>query len=157
MRSTGIEFRTEGSSVLCLRYKVSPRHGRADEKVVASFDVAVDRVAPHVAAVLTAPERQRLQHWLSDRHTLQQGLRHEPLENTVLESLPALLDEAISAAASAEDMDIATYQLIKRKLTTLERMLDNVESQSQPDKLELKVMNDEEVLKEQLRTIKRRL
>lgn len=157
MRSMGIEFRTEGNSVLCVRYKVRQSDRRKEESVVATFDAEVDRVAPHVAAALLAPERKMLHQWLLDRRQLKQALRHEPHENTVLGSLPALLDEAISATQSTDDMDAQLYTLIKQKLATLDTALEQVDSQARSGRAELKVMNDEEVLKEQLRTIKRRL
>lgn len=154
MTTRTIEFRTEGESVLCVRIDTSPPR---TETIVASFDASVDRIAPHVAAALTAPERQALKKWLEDRKQLQQTLLNETPEDTVLRSLPALLDEAITAATSTDRINVDTCRDIQRKLETLQSILNQLEETQRHQPPELEVMNDEEVLRQRLSEIRKQL
>ena len=154
MPTQTIEFRTEGASVLCVRIQTSEP---ATETVVASFDVSVDRVAPHVAAALTAPEREALSKWLKDRKQLQTTLRNETPEDTVLKSLPALLDEAIAAAASSDRINAHTCRDIQQKLEQLQTTLNQLEETQRQQPPELEVMDEEEVLRQRLSEIRKQI
>lgn len=148
-----MEFITEGDTVRCVRV-IS---GTDTEKriTVTTFHADVDRVAPHVAASLTPPEIKELEQWLTDRAKLQAALETKPIEKTIVEALPEVIEQAVRALDELEQLDVDIYQALRGSVFDLTRALDRVENlASEKEHIELEKMPDSEALKERLDTIK---
>ncbi|MAY41549.1 MULTISPECIES: hypothetical protein [unclassified Neptuniibacter] len=144
-----MEFITEGDAVKCIRV--------ISEKpiTVATFHIDVDRVAPHVASALSSKEIIELELWLKDRSKLQEALKQRPIEVTILEALPGVLDQAANAISELGEVDKNLYQTIRKKISRLTYELDSIEQfKSKTKNVQLDKIPNSEVLKERLETIK---
>ncbi|MBN0988516.1 hypothetical protein [Amphritea pacifica] len=149
-----MEFITVGETINCVRVFNDPDTGEEKRLVVTSFNAQVDRVAPHVAAALTQDEREQLAHWLTDRTRLQSVLEEKSIETTILETLPALMAQAVDALDKLETLDRKTYESITQSLRALSCALERAESHTTSHSVELDQMQDDEELKERLDVIR---
>ena len=151
-----MKFVKADGKIKCVR--TSADCGDAHEEVVVTeFDDAIDEVAPHVAALLHGKEINELQAWLKDHASLKTKLAKEPLEKTILETMPAMLSEASSALEELDALDADLYQSIRQNLDNFERKLalfNPLVKETSPD---LNEIEDNEILKNQLAKIKRAL
>ena len=149
-----MEFITIGDTIKCVRVFNDPGTGEEKRLVVTSFHAQVDRLAPHVAAALTYSERQQLESWLSDRRRLQSELEERAIEHTLLETLPALMLQAVDALDTLETVELHTYEAIKQVQNDLAKALDRAQSHTTKRSVELDSMQDHEELKERLDVIR---
>ena len=148
-------IRAEGK-IKCIRTSVD-KNGNVRESEVAEFDDAIETVAPHVAASLHNGEITQLYSWLQEHITLNRKLAEQPLEKTVLETVPALLDEAIIALEEIATLDIDLHQELKEKLTLFETKLSTFDPLVSEHTPELNAIEDKEILKNQLSKINKEL
>lgn len=149
-----MEFITVGESIKCVRVFNDPDSGEEQRLVVTSFHAQVDRLAPHVAAALTQSERRQLQGWLNDRTRLQSELGEKSIEHTILETLPALVWQAVDALDTLDTVDLKTYEAITASLNGLTKALERAESHTTKGSVELDQMQGREELKERLDVIR---
>ena len=148
-----MEFITEGDTVKCVR--VISGAEQESRVTVATFHVDVDRVAPHVAASLAPEEISELELWLRDRTNLQEALEERPIEITILDTLPEVLDQATNAINELGELNKEIYQSIRDKISLLTCALDKIDHlETETKKVKLKKMPKSEVLKERLGAIK---
>lgn len=148
-----MEFITEGDTVKCIR--CVPEGNHENRITVATFHIDVDRVAPHVASALSSEEISELEQWLEDRSKLQDVLKERPIEITILEALPGVLDQSVSAIKELGQLDKNLYKAIKQKMAALTSELDSIDRlEPEVSKVQLKKIPNSEVLKERLETIK---
>ncbi|MCP4595398.1 hypothetical protein [Neptuniibacter sp.] len=148
-----MEFITEGDTVKCIRRIPEGKH--VNLITVATFHIDVDRVAPHVASALSSEEIFELEQWLEDRSKLQEALKERPIEITILEALPGVLDQSVSALKELGQLDKDLYKAIRKKITSLTSELDRIDRiEPEASKVKLKQIPNSEVLKERLETIK---
>jgi hypothetical protein len=150
-----MEFITKDETILCIRIIKNKDSAKETRNTVTSFDARVGRVAPHVSAVLTVEEVNELELWLKDRTNLQSRLEGQPIEDTILESLPHILNQAVKALKHVNHLDSTVFRSIKESLSDLSEVLDNTERITSTSKAGLKQMNFGEEQKERLNTIKR--
>ena len=150
-----MEFITKDETILCIRILKNKDSAKETRNTVTSFDAHVGRVAPHVSAVLTLEEVKELELWLKDRTNLQSRLEGQPIEDTILESLPLLLNQATKALKHVDHLDSTVFRSINESLTELSEVLDNTKRITSTSKAGLKQMNIGEEQKERLDTIKR--
>ncbi|MBR9867062.1 MAG: hypothetical protein GYB20_08280 [Oceanospirillales bacterium] len=149
-----MEFITSGETVNCVRVSDDPGTGREKKQVVISFNAQVDRVAPHVAAVLTGEERQQLESWLTDRARLKSVLEEKSIESTILETLPALMIQAVQALDTLPTVDRQTYEAIRVSVKDLTDALERAEPHTASRSVEFDQMQGNEELKERLDVIR---
>lgn len=149
-----MEFITVGETINCVRVFNDPDTGRERKQVVISFNAQVDRVAPHVAAVLSGDERQQLEDWLADRARLQSVLEKKSIESTILETLPALMMQAVEALDTLQTVDLKSYEAIRESVKDLTAALDRAEPHTASRSVELDQMQGNEELKERLDAIR---
>jgi len=149
-----MEFITAGETINCVRVFNDPDTGREKAQVVISFNAQVDRVAPHVAAALTRDERQQLENWLADRARLQSVLEEKSIESTILETLPALMMQAVEALDTLPTVDRQTYEAIRTGVKDLTDALERAEPHTASRSVELDQMQGNEELKERLDSIR---
>ncbi len=152
-----MEFVTEGNAINCIKTVYDPETGESMETVVVSFDANVDRVPPHVAASLNPEEIKQLDLWIEERAKLQSTLETRPVEKTVLEALPAVLEEALHALDDIDELDIEVFKDIKRTLLKLDEAINSFQPLSEEETVVIRQLQSSEVLKEQLDTIKKKL
>lgn len=151
-----MNFVQTNQSVQCVR--MHQENGRTVSEVIVSFDEQLSIIAPHVSALLSADEINQLGAWLEERKQLQQELKDKPLGIAVLEALPGLIQEATNAVRHLDTVDILLHNQIELSLHLFQTALnkashsDNMDEASQFDS-----MQDEEVLKEQLTSIKNKV
>ncbi len=148
-----MKFELDHNTVNCLR----PSGDGENWKVVASFDACIDVVAPHVSAVLISDEIEELEVWLRERSKLKHELKTENLDRLVLEALPLLLSEAIDLIDNSSSINIDLYQEIRQSLAQIESKLEAL-SKTQYNKLNnYSAIDDAELLKQHLESIKSRI
>jgi hypothetical protein len=152
-----MDFINDLGKIKCLR----ETHIQGDESPkqveIASFDEHVETVPPHVAASLSSEEIKQLELWLKERENLKEKLHEATSEETVLETLPALLCEAINALDEIDGIDPDLYKDIKLRLSEFDNKLNKLQHLTDNNTLDQNEMNDSEVLKEQLKIIKKNL
>jgi ABC-type dipeptide/oligopeptide/nickel transport system ATPase component len=149
-----MEFVIDSGKVNCLRLQCDARSGRRQKKLVCSFHENVSRVAPHVAAVLSADEVQQLQQWLDERAQLQAKLQQEPMEKTLLVTLPMLFQQASDALDQVEALDGELYDAIELHLRQLQEKFQRVQARARADAISIDKMQTTDVLKQHLDAIK---
>ncbi|WP_299199589.1 hypothetical protein [uncultured Amphritea sp.] len=149
-----MEFITIGETIKCVRVFDDPDSGKEQRLVVTSFHAQVDRLAPHVAAALTLDERKQLESWLADRTRLQSELEEKSIEHTILETLPALMLQAVDALNTLDTVDLKIYEAITASLNDLTSALERAESHTTTNSVELDQMQGNEELKERLDVIR---
>ena len=147
-----MEFITEGETVNCVRIYSDSKGDR--RFIVTSFHADVDRVAPHVAASLTPEEINELEMWLTDRAKLQEAMETRPIEETIIEALPAVITQASQAMDKLGELDLGVYEAIRESVISLTRSLDRIERLTTDNEIELRQMPSSEALKERLGAIK---
>ncbi len=150
-----MEFITKGEAINCIRIIKDKELGKETQVTVASFNAGVDRVPPHVAAVLFIDEVKELVSWLEDRKKLQSKLAKQTIEHTILESLPLLLRQATQALNDVDQLELMLFRSIRERLEELSEALDNTERFTAPHKTGSSQMQNSEEQKERLDTIKR--
>jgi len=149
-----MKFESDDFQVKCIR-ELKTEAGKPNKlKIVATFHNNIDQVAPHVAAALFPEEISQLKLWLNERTKLHKKLQQDSLGNTVLEVFPSILDEAIFAFERVEEIDPELLKDIERKLEKCKKSIDKLDQGSKKNSLKIKVMQDSEVLKEQLDSIR---
>ncbi len=152
-----MKFVREKGSVKCVRTAASDSSGSSKEVIVATFGEQIDTVPPHVAAKLAEQEIKELERWLQERSALQAKLDEAPVEKTLLETLPTLLQKVTGSLENIDALDMDLFKSIKISLLKLDRKLNDFHTLTEEEILELDTMQDNEVLKEQLITIKNKL
>lgn len=150
-----MKFIQKDHSVECIREHGN--HDHSSEEIVASFDEQLDSIPPHVAGLLSTSEINELEHWLDEKHQLRASLDNKPLGNTILETLPSLMDEATQALASQDILDKELYKQIKKSLMKLDLRLSRFHKLSEAELSEFNALEQEEVLKEQLNSIQNKI
>ena len=152
-----MDFINETGKIKCLKEIHTYGDELPKQVEIASFDELVETVPPHVAAKLSSEEIKQLELWLKERENLKEKLQEAPLEKTVLETLPALIREAINALDEIDIIDPDLYKDIKLHLSEFDNKLNKLQQLTDDDTLDQNEMNDCEVLKEQLKTINKNL
>lgn len=148
-----MEFVRKNHAIQCVR--CYQHQGREVSEVVVSFDEQLDTIAPHVTAALSTQELNQLRAWLDERQQLRHELKDKPLGITVLEALPGLIQEATEAAQCLDRIDISLHQDIEQSLRLLKTALnDALHTPPADESQEFDSMQHQEVLKEQLTSIK---
>ena len=150
-----MEFITKGNTINCIRIIKDKVSGKETYITVASFSARVDRLPPHVAAELFTEEVKELLVWLEDRTKLQSKIAKQPIEETILESLPFLLRQATQALKSVDRLDLMLFRSINERLAELSEVLDNTERFTATRKAGSMQMQNSEEQKERLDTIKK--
>jgi len=150
-----MEFITKDETILCIRILKNKDLAKETRSTVTSFYAHIGRVAPHVSAALTTEEVEELELWLKDRTSLQSRLEGQPIEDTILESLPLLLNQATKALKHVDHLDSTVFKSINDNLTKLSEVLDHTKRITASGKAGLKQMNSAEEQKERLNRIKR--
>ncbi|MFD2231985.1 hypothetical protein [Alkalimarinus sediminis] len=151
-----MNFVQTNHAVQCVR--THQESGRTVSEVVVSFDAQLSTIAPHVSALLSTDEINQLSAWLEERKQLQKELQDKPLGVAVLEALPGLVQEATEAVEQLEALDVSLHTQIEQSLRLFRTALnkasrsEHLEESNQFDSLQ-----DEEVLKEQLASIKNKV
>lgn len=152
-----MKFVNENSDIKCVRVMTGKTANSAKETVVVTFDHQIETVPPHVAARLSRQEIKELEQWLKERSKLQAVLEESSVEKTLLETLPAFLQETTSALDEINTLDFNLFKSIKLSLLKLDRRLGEFHSVTEKEILDLDAMQDNEVLKEQLDALKSKL
>ncbi len=152
-----MDFINETGKIKCLKEIHIQGNELAKPVEIASFDELVETVPPHVASKLSSEEIKQLELWLKERESLKEKLQEAPLEKTVVETLPALLREATNALEEIDGVDHVLYKDIKLQLSEFDNKLSKLKQLNDDDTLAQNEMNDSEVLKEQLKIIKKNL
>ncbi|UZE95794.1 hypothetical protein [Alkalimarinus alittae] len=148
-----MNFIRTNHAVQCVRTRQVD--GREVSEVVVSFDEQLNTIAPHVSALLSTEEVNQLGAWLEERARLQHELKDKPLGITVLEALPGLLQEATDAVRLLDTLDSSLHNQIEDSLRLFRSTLDDaLHTNHTNEQNEFDSMQDEEVLKEQLTSIK---
>lgn len=147
-----MKFVQSQETVSCIRTVVS--NGKRKDVVVAEFDERLNEVAPHVAGLLRDEELRSLEEWLEERARLRKELESNSFSQTVLEALPPLLDSAIGTIGEVDSIDKSLLKSIKRKLIRLNSKLDQFHRFTDEEMKEFHEMEESDVLKEQLDSIK---
>ena len=151
-----MNFIQTNHAVQCVRTHFE--HGREVSEVVVSFDEQLSTIAPHVSALLSTEEINQLGAWLEERTKLQQELKEKPLGMTILEALPGLMQEATDAVRHLESLDASLHSQIEDSLHLFRIALDEALQSGHVDNSnDFDSMQDEEVLKEQLTSIKNKV
>ncbi|WP_250656568.1 hypothetical protein [Alkalimarinus coralli] len=147
-----MNFVQTNNAVQCVRTRYVD--GREISEVVVSFDDQLCTIAPHVSAHLSSEEIKQLEAWLAERARLQNKLKEKPLGTTVLEALPSLLQEATDAVRHLDSLDVTLHNQITQSLNLFSEALDSALHTSRHEQSEFDSLQHEEVLKEQLNSIK---
>jgi len=151
-----MNFIQTNHSVQCVRTHLE--HGHEVSEVVVSFDEQLSTIAPHVSAALSTEEINQLDTWLKERAQLQQELKEKPLGLTILEALPGLMQEATDAVRHLETLDASLHSQIEDSLHLFRIALDeSLHSGHADESNDFDSMQNEEVLKEQLTSIKNKV
>ncbi|MDI3326433.1 hypothetical protein QKW35_18800 [Pontibacterium granulatum] len=149
-----MEFVTDDATVQCIRI-VPGDQGNPDTRVVvATFDSAVETIAPHVAAKLSEIEIRELELWLEDRAKLQAELNETPAEIAALKALPQMIDQACDSLGNLKELDRDTYQALMNAVSHLSDALAQVQNITENARTELNHLQDSEELKEKLDAFK---
>ncbi|WP_067868755.1 hypothetical protein [Neptuniibacter marinus] len=146
-----MKFITTDSKVKCIREIAG------QEKLIVDFDINVNQVAPHVAALLSTYEINELEAWLTARDTLQEHLEEMPNEKNIIDILPELMHEATQALKELGYIDKQVKKELKlrsRELSTLLKSINTVD-ESRPKKAN--TVGKIEILKEKLDAVKKQL
>ena len=147
-----MKFVNEAGSIHCIRV-ASGAIGDEREVIIATFHDEVESVPPHVAALLSPDEIVQLERWLLNQIELKKKLEQQPVEKTMLETLPVYLHECMHSLQSIEVIDAELSLSICESLDALKARLERI-SKSEEGHLECDALNETEVLKEQLISIK---
>ena len=152
-----MEFVTDDATIQCIR--IVPGHeGSQDTRVVvATFDAAVETIAPHVAAKLSEIEIRELELWLEDRAQLHAELSEIPTEIAALQALPQMITQACDSLGSLKELDRDTYQALMNAVSQLSDALAQVQNITEHDRTKLNHLQDSEELKEKLDAFKQNL
>lgn len=148
-----MKFQVEGRQINCIRIEKDRKTGESEERVVATFDAHLDFAAPHVAAMLTRNELEQLNLWLQDRKKIQSKSKQQ----TLLESLPKILQEATKALDTTPVLNEETLKELIMRMHAFAEALDDKLTTTSKRPEELKEMEPSDVLKEQLNVIKKDL
>lgn len=149
-------FVQTNQAVQCIR--THQESGRTVSEVIVSFDKQLSTIAPHVSALLSTDEINQLGAWLEDRKQLQQELKDKPLGIAVLEALPGLIQEATDAVRHLDTLDISLHNQIEQSLHLFQTALEKTTHSNHIDESsQFDSMQNEEVLKEQLASIKNKV
>lgn len=148
-----MKFAKAGGKIKCIRTDTEAADARKDW-VVAEFDDVIDKLAPHVVASLHDYEIDQLYSWLRDHTTLKAKLAEEPLEKTILETIPAMLNKATAALEQLDTLDVELYQSIKLKSKAFNIKLEEFKPLIKEDSPELNEIEEGEILKTQLVKLK---
>jgi hypothetical protein len=148
-----MQFINETGNIHCIRTQHASSGGD-EENIIATFHDQVDSVPPHVAAMLSADEISQLELWLSDQAKLKEKLDQQSAEKTLLEMLPAYIQKCTLSLEYIESIDAELYTNICQRIGELNKGLDKVSATQNTNQEEFNEMKDEEVLKEQLKSIK---
>ena len=151
-----MNFVQTNQSVQCVR--THQENGRTVSEVVVSFDEQLSTIAPHVSALLSTDEINQLGAWLEERKQLQHELKEKPLGIAVLEALPGLIQEATDAVRHLNTVDLSLHNQIEQSLHLFQTALNKAShSDRMNESSQFDSMQDEEVLKEQLTSIKNKV
>ena len=150
-----MEFITQDESINCIRIIKDKDSGKERHITVASFNARVDRLPPHVAVELFTEEVKELVLWLEDRTNLKSRLEKQPIELTILESLPILLRQATQALKDVDQLDLMLLRSISERLEELSETLENTKHFTATSKADSMQMQNSEEQKERLDTIKK--
>ncbi len=143
-----MKFVTTDFSVRCIR-----ETEKGDEEV-ASFDINIDQVAPHVAAVLFPTEVEELEAWLRARSELQEHLTERPDELNLIDVLPSLLNEASQVLQEHGKIDLRVKNELKSNIAQLSKELDKLAVISEPKPETIEDLGKAELIKAKLDVIK---
>ncbi|MBY4677571.1 hypothetical protein [Marinobacterium arenosum] len=152
-----MEFITKGESINCIRVIKDKDPSKETRITVASFNARVDRVPPHVAAELYTEEIKELVLWLEDRVHLQSRLERQPIENTILESFPLLVQQATQSLKSMDQLDSKLLYEINERLKELCEELTKKKGFTAAIEAGSKQMKNSEIQKERLDKIKKNI
>ena len=148
-----MQFINETGSIQCIRTQYAST-GDEQDCIIATFHDQIESVPPHVAAILSADEIAQLELWLSEQTQLKEKLDQQSTEKTLLEMLPAYLQKCTLSLEQIESMDAVLYTNICQNIDELKRGLDKISSTHNNNQEAFNELKEEEVLKEQLKSIK---
>ena len=143
-----MKFITTDYSVRCMRETPD------GDKEIVSFDINIDQVAPHVAAVLFPEEIEELNAWLSARSDLQSHLTERPDELNIVDVLPALIKEANSILQKRGKIDSQQKNALAEQTKFLTETLNTIQTFSESKPQVSSDLGRAELLKAKLNVIK---
>ncbi|WP_286238801.1 hypothetical protein [Neptuniibacter halophilus] len=147
-----MRFITTEQKVHCIR--LLPE---GEEQTVVTFDIGIDTVAPHVAALLSQREIEELEKWLADRSVLRQEIKKRTPEEVILGAFPGLICEATEALKSRGHLSQELKQELKSQLKAFKAELEAAEVSKPVKRKKLEKIGKKEQLKMKLKAIKGKL
>ncbi|MDO6514117.1 MULTISPECIES: hypothetical protein [unclassified Neptuniibacter] len=146
-----MKFITTDNKVKCIR-EIAGK-----EQQVVDFDIDVNQVAPHVAALLSTHEISELEAWLTARGTLQEHLAEIPNEENIINILPELMHEATQALKELGYIDKQVKKELKLRSSELSTLLKSIDTVDESRPKKTNTVGKSESLKEKLDAVKKQL
>ena len=146
-----MKFITTDSKVKCIR------ENAGQELHIAEFDIDVNQVAPHVAAVLSSAEISELEEWLAARDTLQTHLATRPNEKNIIGILPELMYQATQAVNELGYIDQQVRKDLLKRAAELTAALNGIRVVDEKRPTQINRVGKTETLKEKLDMLKKQL
>ncbi|TQV77399.1 hypothetical protein FLL45_05495 [Aliikangiella marina] len=149
-----MRFVTEDNQIKCIRTQLAADGESTHSVEITSFDENQQQIPPHAAACLSEFEIKRLEAWLAERASLKQKLEQEPVERTILDTLPDMMLQAKQALARIDQVDIELFKRLKKSIRELDEHLDSYHVIVDSPDESIDYLQKTEVLKEKLSNIK---
>lgn len=139
------------TQVLCLRESKNPKTDETIEEEITSFDVVLDVIAPHVAALLRPEEINDLKIWLKERKKIQ----NEPAELQLLRTLPDMMREGAKVLNRIDNLDRPSYDNLVDAMKIFSKDLKRFDDIYKSEGSNYQSIDDDQVMKERLHSIRK--